>query len=174
MREKDDGMYPNSTHGGVFLTNEDDSMGKEGGRNDRSHRSFKTTHCALSPEPGTKQQRRWSFPKSPPCCSDTRRELPPTAPRSPTLSPSPLSIIRGVYCGPTMCGPWPQAAAWPEGQPGLWSLLSGADLHRWPRCGSTPILWGTEQVKSNLMGERTGAGSTSVWGGEGAAWRALR
>lgn len=34
MREKDDGMYPNSTHGGVFLTNEDDSMGKAGGRND--------------------------------------------------------------------------------------------------------------------------------------------
>lgn len=62
---------------------------------DRSHRSFKTTHCVLSPEPGTKQQRRWSFPKSPlavQTLGGSFHQLPPGPPHS-LLLPSALSEV---------------------------------------------------------------------------------
>lgn len=75
---------------------------------DLTSQVFKTTYYVLSPEPGTKQQRRMSFPKSLQCCSDTRTgasTIRPTSPTALTFSPPSLSIITGVFCVPTRCRP---------------------------------------------------------------------
>lgn len=116
----------------------------------------------LSPDAGTKQQRSRSFRKSPSAVQTLGGGLPPSAPISPTaptLSPASLSIARGVHCVPLMCRLAPstalaRGAARDPHHPGQCSV--GGRHRCWPRCGSTPILWGNEQDRSNLVaGEST-------------------
>lgn len=123
---------------------------------DRSHRYLKTTHFVLCPDPGTKQQRSRSFPKSPQCCSDTGGGgLPPSAPISPApppLSPASLSIARRVYCVPTMCR-LASNTALARGAAGTpWSVLCGRPAQMLAQMWLHPHPLGNERYQSNPVG----------------------